>query len=193
MKPQMNTDGHGCGGNAAFSLLQPPPIAGIRTLNIVRRAAAGEHLARIPGAVVLVHEGGPTEALAAGVARATGGAPVKLGIDAIGGTATNALAACLSEGATVVNYGLLSGKPCEIDPKHLVFRGLTLTGFWVSKWFEQSDQAAIRALYDELLARLTDGTLRAEIAAVYPLARIKEAAAHAARQARAGKILLSGE
>lgn len=166
---------------------------GINTLNIVRRTEAGAALQGVKGAHVIVNEGGPTPELAAAVRAATGGGPVKLAIDAIGGPATETLAETVCEGATIVNYGLLSGKPCEIGPKHLIFRGVTLRGFWVSKWFETSAPDKIQALYAQLAQRLLDGTLNVEIAAVYPLSRVKEAMAHAAQEARGGKVLLSAE
>lgn len=166
---------------------------GCRTLNIVRRESAGAPLREVPGAVVIAHEGGPSAELAAAVKAATGGAPVKLAIDAIGGPATEALAETVSEGATIVSYGLLSGKRCEIDPKHLVFRRVTLRGFWVSKWLELSPMDKIQALYDTLGKLLEDGVLRVDVAAVYPFDRIKEAMAHAAQDARGGKVLITPE
>jgi len=164
--------------------------AGIGTLNLVRRKEAGAHLEGVAGAVVIVHDGGPSESLLAQVREATGGAPVKLAIDAIGGPATEALARCVCEGATIASYGLLSGKPCEIDPAHLIFRLVTLRGFWVSKWLENARPEAIQALYAELAGRLVDGTLSVEIAGRYPFERISEAAAHAEQESRGGKVLI---
>jgi NADPH:quinone reductase-like Zn-dependent oxidoreductase len=38
---------------------------------------------------------------------------------------------------------------------------------------------------------VADGTLAVEVEAVYPIRKIKEAVAHAARSGRSGKILLS--
>lgn len=182
-------------GNSAVGVYLAKLAArrGINTLNIVRRPEAGRVLDGIAGAHAIAHEGGPTPALAAAVQAATGGAPVKLAIDAIGGMATEALAETVCEGGTIASYGLLSGRRCEIDPKHLVFRNVTLRGFWVSKWIERSAPAAVQTLYAELAELLLDGTLRVGIAGVYPFARIQEAMAHAAREARGGKVLLRPE
>ena len=47
------------------------------------------------------------------------------------------------------------------------------------------------ALYRELAARLADGTLAVQVEAVYPIRKLKEAVAHAARGGRSGKILVS--
>lgn len=165
--------------------------SGIKTLNIVRRKEAGAALEEVEGAVIIAHDGGPSQQLTAAIKAATAGAPVKLAIDAIGGAATEALAEAVCDGATITSYGLLSGAPCQIDPKHLIFRRVTLRGFWVSKWLELSPPDRIQTLYAELADLIEDGTLAVEVAAVYPFERVKDAMAHAAREARGGKILLS--
>jgi NADPH:quinone reductase-like Zn-dependent oxidoreductase len=72
-----------------------------------------------------------------------------------------------------------------------VFRDVRLHGFWLRKWYADTPPAEIAALYRKLAAWLADGTLAVEVEAVYPVRRIKEAVAHAARGGRAGKILLS--
>ncbi len=182
-------------GNSAVGVTLAKLAArqGINILNIVRRMDAGAPLQGVAGAHVIAHEGAPSAKLAADIQAATGGAPVKLGIDAIGGAATEALAETVAEGATIASYGLLSGRPCQIDPKHLIFRRITLRGFWVSKWLELSPPETIQALYAELAQLLTDGILKVDIAGIYPFDRVGEAMAHAAREARGGKVLLSAE
>jgi NADPH:quinone reductase-like Zn-dependent oxidoreductase len=97
----------------------------------------------------------------------------------------------VSDGGTVVNYGVLSGEPCMVDGRETVFRDVKLHGFWLRKWFADTPPAQIAALYRELAAKVADGTLAVEVEAVYPIRRIKEAVAHAARGGRAGKILVS--
>jgi NADPH:quinone reductase-like Zn-dependent oxidoreductase len=72
-----------------------------------------------------------------------------------------------------------------------VFRDVRLQGFWLRKWFVDTPPAQIGALYRELAARLADGTLAVEVEAVYPIRKIKQAVAHAARGGRSGKILIS--
>ena len=70
-----------------------------------------------------------------------------LGIDACGGTQVRLIADALSDGATVVNYGYLSGAPCEIEPGHLIVRGQTLTGFWLAGWMGSASREAKEALF----------------------------------------------
>ena len=165
-------------------------LRGVRTLNVVRRPDARHAVSAAGGDVVLVHDGATPEALLHDVTQATQGAPVKLALDAVGGAVTNALAACVTNGARVVNYGLLSGKPCEVDAHHLIFRGVTVSGFWLATWFRSAGRERIAALYGKLVPLLADGTLSSPVAATYPLEQIADAAAHAARGARDGKVLL---
>ena len=66
-----------------------------------------------------------------------------------------------------------------------------LQGFWLRKWFVDTPPAQVAALYRELASKVADGILAVEVEAVYPIRRIKEAVADAARSGRSGKILLA--
>jgi NADPH:quinone reductase-like Zn-dependent oxidoreductase len=91
----------------------------------------------------------------------------------------------------VVNYGLLSGQPCQMDASDVVFRDLSLRGFWLQRWFMNTPLAQQHALYRQLGAAVASGALRVEVAAVYPLGQVKEALAPAAQATRGGKVLLA--
>jgi len=161
--------------------------SGTKTVNVVRRPELVAPLRAFGGDVVLVD--GPD--LEQRVRDAIRGGALPLAIDAIGGSATQRLARCVDDGGTVVNYGMLSGEACMVDGKDTVFRGVCLRGFWLRPWFTQAPLERIAALYRELAANLADGTLAVDVEAVYPIRRIKEALAHAARGGRSGKILVS--
>lgn len=161
--------------------------AGVKTVNVVRREELVKPLQAFGGDVVLTD--GPD--LDQRVRAAIGDAPLPLAIDAVGGSATQRLARCASDGGTVVNYGLLSGEPCTVDGRETVFRDVSLRGFWLRKWFTDTPPAQIAALYRELASKVADGTLTVEVEAVYPIGKIREAVAHAARGGRLGKILVS--
>ena len=78
-----------------------------------------------------------------------------------------------------------------VDVRETIFRNVSLRGFWLRRWFMQTPPEKIAALYRDLAGRLGDGRLAVEVEAVYPIRRIKEALAHAARPGRSGKILIS--
>ncbi len=160
---------------------------GVRTVNVVRRESLEARLEAI-GADVVVVDG---DGLAERVRERTGGAEIRLAIDAVAGEACDRLAGCLAEGGTIVNYGLLSGRPCAVSPHHTVFRGITLTGFWLVKALGRMGQDEVGALYADLARRVAEGALRVEIEATYGIEDIKAALAHAGREGRDGKILVT--
>lgn len=164
---------------------------GLRTLNIVRRQSAAEPLEALGADAILVDDGGDAAALTETAARATGGAPVHLGLDAVGGAATNRLAGLLADEAVIANYGVLSGEPCQIGAPHLIFRGLTLRGFWLSAWFKSVEPGQAGDLYHRLATMVAKGELRTEVMARYPVSRVHDAVALAASSGRDGKILLT--
>ena len=94
------------------------------------------------------------------------------------------------EAEILVNYGAMSGQPCIVAARSLVFRDVTLRGFWLAKWLRSSTPAQQMALYGDLTQRIASGELHARIGATYDVAHIKEAVAAAARGERDGKILV---
>jgi NADPH:quinone reductase-like Zn-dependent oxidoreductase len=169
------------------NLIRLAGARGIKTVNVVRREALIQPLRDIGADVVLVDG----EDLAERVVAATGGAPIKLAIDAVAGAASERLADCLAEDGMVVNYGLLSGEACRLRADQAVFKGITLTGFWLAKVMRQRPFAELQAMYAELMARLAEGGLHVEVEAAYGLEDVKAALEHAAREARGGKILIT--
>ena len=159
---------------------------GIRTVNVVRRAELIEPLKKLGADVVIVD--GPE--LAQRVAEETGGAQIQLAIDAVGGETIGRLADCVGEGGTVVNYGLLSGAPCQVNAFNFVFRDIRLVGFWLAKLMREMSFDQIQRMYETLAVRILDGTIHVEIESSYPLEHITDAIAHAKREARGGKIQL---
>lgn len=173
-------------GRAAIKLARR---RGVKTINVVRRDGPVDALKRDGADVVLVDALDDAEAFARRVRAAVGrDAKIKLGFDAIGGDATNALMAAVSDNGLVLNYGLLSGQACRAHPNHLVFRNVALRGFWLRTWIVTLAPAASREVYGRLIGLVHDGTLKGEVEAVYPLARLGEALAHAGRGGRDGKI-----
>jgi NADPH:quinone reductase-like Zn-dependent oxidoreductase len=168
-------------------LIRLARLVGVKTVNVVRREELVAPLRAFGGDVVLTD--GPD--LDARVRAAIGEVALPLAIDAVAGSGTQRLARCVSDGGTVVNYGVLSGEPCMVDGRETVFRDVRLQGFWLRKWFVDTPPAQIAALYRELASKVADGSLAVEVEAVYPIRKIKEAVAHAARSGRSGKILVS--
>lgn len=161
---------------------------GLHTVNIVRRADVVDGLRAEGADAVIVDDGGD---LPAAILAATGGIRPRLALDAIGGRATAALAAAVATGGTVAVYGLLSGQAPQAEARDLVFRDVHLRGFWLAAWYGAADPEAIRDLHAGLAARLARGETHQAVEARYPLDRVRDAVAHAARPGRNGKIMLT--
>ncbi|MBS3803053.1 MAG: zinc-dependent alcohol dehydrogenase family protein [Oleiphilaceae bacterium] len=167
-------------------LIQLARIRGFKTVNVVRRESAIDSVKAEGGEVVLVD--GPD--LAKRVKAVVGEGQVRLAIDAVGGPATDHIADCLTEGGTVVNYGMMSGESCHLSPRNLVFRGISARGFWLAKWFESASQEEQIQLFGQVTKLIAQGKLQARIAAEYDVSEIKEAVAAAAAGEREGKVLI---
>ena len=167
-------------------LIQLARSRGLKTVNVVRRESAIADVRQHGDELVVVD--GPD--LAKRVGAVTGGAKIRLGIDAVGGMATENLARCLAEGGTLVNYGAMSGEPCSISPASFVFRDLTLRGFWLALWFRKATPQQQMAVYGDIARRIASGELHARVHATYGVDRIKDAVAAAAAGERSGKIVV---
>jgi NADPH:quinone reductase-like Zn-dependent oxidoreductase len=160
-------------------------VRGFNVVNVVRRESAIADVRASGGEVVLVDG----DDLAKRVAAASGGAKIRLGIDAVGGAATGHITECLVNGGIVVNYGATSGEPCKISPASFVFRDVTLKGFWLAKWFQTAAPMEQMRVFGEVAQLIAAGKLKARVQATYDLDDIKTAVAAAAGE-REGKILV---
>jgi len=160
---------------------------GLRTVNVVRRPELAEELKQL-GADLVIVDG---DDLAARVARETGDAPIRLGVEAIGGAATGRIVDCVASDATVVHYGSMSGVDPQVGRTNFVYRGIKLTGFMLGRFLARRSAEKIRAIYADLGEQVMAGRLHAPVDTVYPIDKIKDALAHADKGGRHGKILVS--
>ena len=175
-------------GNSSvgLSVIQLAKAMGVRTINVVRRAGLEAQIKEYGADAVIVD--GPD--LAAQVAGIVGNRKPKLGIDAVAGDAVGRLASVVADDGTVVNYGLLSGRDCQVAPSDVVFRNVSLRGFWFSRWMLTADREEVKAMFLALAAMVVKREFRLPVEASYPLERIHEALSHAAREGRGGKVVL---
>lgn len=160
---------------------------GIRTVNVVRRESLFAELKALGADICVVD--GPD--LAEAVKAATGGAPIRLGIDAVSGQATARLSTCVGEGGVVCNYGSMTGEDPVMARSALTGNGQTLVGFILGRALATRPLEAIRAIYADLGDQVLKGTLSAPVEKVYPIEEIKSALVHAQRGERGGKILVA--
>jgi NADPH:quinone reductase-like Zn-dependent oxidoreductase len=99
------------------------------------------------------------------------------------------LAKSLKPGGSIVVYGLQSGQVPPIPPKELIYRGLSLHGFWLIHWIRNAPRTEIEEIYHKLGVFVADGPLSATVEHVYPLDQFKEAFKQSLKSNRSGKIL----
>jgi trans-2-enoyl-CoA reductase len=160
---------------------------GLRTINIVRRQELADELRALGGDHVFLDG----DDLAGQVTALTGGAQIRLAVDAVGGASTGRLAGCLSTGGTLVTYGAMSGEPMRIDPARMVFGDLRLRGFWLTRYLAETPRADIVALYQRLSAPARTGALAPGVSSRFHVSDIKAALAHAEQTMGQGKTLVS--
>lgn len=170
-----------------YYLIELAKARGIHTANVVRRPELGEQLRGVGADLVFV-EG---DDLAEQVRAEIGDASMPLAIDAVGGKSCLNLGASLSDGGTIVNYGLLSGEPCQVGSDMTIFKNITLTGFWLAKLMGQMSRDELEAMYAQLSAKIADGSVHAPIAACYDLDHLDEALRHAYQSGRDGKVMIT--
>ena len=115
---------------------------------------------------------------------ATGGMPISLGLDAVGGPSAAMIAGALSPGAHFVSYAWLSGLPIHLSQGDLIGKRLNIRGFWM---YHEEFLPRMRAALTEATQVVASGKLNLSITATYKPSQIKEAIEQAER---GGKVLL---
>src|SRR5205814_10231118 len=119
---------------AGRAVIQIARELGYKTVNVVRRAELIDDLRADGGDVVLVDG----EDLRHEVKDATSGAPVRLGLNAVGGESALRLANCLAPESTLVTFGAMSLQPLKIPNGLLIFKDLRFCGIWINKWYDNA-------------------------------------------------------
>jgi mitochondrial enoyl-[acyl-carrier protein] reductase / trans-2-enoyl-CoA reductase len=170
---------------AGRAVIQIARELGYRTVNVVRREELVEEL-RVEGGDVVLIEG---ESLRDDVKAATSGAPIRLGLNAVGGDSALRLANALAPGSTLVTYGAMSLQPLKIPNGLLIFKDLRFRGIWINKWYDNATMAERMEAFQALFEMAKRGLLKTKVEKSYPLSEAKDAVAHAARGKRSGKII----
>jgi NADPH:quinone reductase-like Zn-dependent oxidoreductase len=176
------------GANSAVGqyVIQLAKLAGVKTLNLVRREAAAAQVAAAGGDRVIV----VSDDLPGQLERALEGDELALVLDSIGGPAVADLAHRLRVGGKVVSFGALGGQPTVLAVRDdLIYRDISHHGFWTFNWLRQASRDDINARYQEIAGLVASGELTVEIDQTYPLEQYAEALRHAERYQRSGKVL----
>src|SRR3979411_3504466 len=97
-------------------------LAGVKTLNVVRREGAADQVRQFGGDRVVLQG----DNLRKDIEEALDGKKLSMVLDSLGGTPVGELAKSLKPGGSIVVYGLQSGQVPAISPGDLISRGLRL-------------------------------------------------------------------
>ncbi len=170
---------------AGRAVIQIARELGYKTVNVVRRMELIDELRAEGGDVVLVDG----EDLREKVKSATSDAPIRLGLNAVGGDSALRLANCLAPGSTLVTFGAMSLQPLKIPNGLLIFKDLRFRGIWINKWYDNATIEERMDAFRPLFEMAERGLLKTKVEKSYPLTEAKAAVAHAAQGKRIGKIV----
>ncbi|GAB2605176.1 zinc-dependent alcohol dehydrogenase family protein [Spirosoma areae] len=168
-------------------VIQLCAMRGIKTIGTVRRDDLNDELRTLGLTEVINTE---TENLVARVKQITDGTGVACVLDAVGGhTATEAVK-CLARGGTMLIYGLMSLQDPILNAGLMIFRELTIKGFWLTDWMRRVDSHTRQDVAQNVIGLLASGKIQLPVEASYSLDQIAEAVEHADRPGRRGKVLV---
>lgn len=160
---------------------------GVNVVGLVRRAETVDELAAagIRGVVATDDEGWRDR-----VRELTGGAPIRAGVDSVGGTAAGDALSLVGDGGTLVVFGSMASPTLELSAGDILFREITVRGFWGAKLGRIQTPEQRARLMAELFARIVDGTVQLPVGPVHALDDIAEAVRASGEAGRSGKVLL---
>ncbi|WP_062520210.1 zinc-binding dehydrogenase [Demequina silvatica] len=160
---------------------------GINVVGLVRRTdGIGELEAQGIARIVATDTDGWQER----VLEITGGAPLKVGVESVGGPAASDVMSQLAENGTLVVFGAMASPTMEIGSGDVIFKQATVRGFWGSKVSAAMPAEDRSRLMRELFARLSDGTITLPVEATFSFGEIADAVKAHFTPGRAGKVML---
>lgn len=160
---------------------------GINVIGLVRRDAAVAELAEQGiGNVVSTDAEGWQDTVKA----LTGGAPIIRALDSLGGDGPSQLLSVAADGAVLVSFGAMTQRPLKIAAGDLLFRGITVKGFWGAK--PPIAPERIGVLLGELVSAAAKGELVLPIEDSFPIDQVAAAAKASGEPGRKGKIAIRG-
>ena len=166
---------------------QLAPARGINVLGLVRRAAGVEELAAqgIRNIVATDSDTWRDE-----VAAIVGDSPIVAGVDSVGGASSGEVTSLLAENGTLVVFGAMQSPVMEIASGDVIFKQITVKGFWGSVVSKTMAPEKRGALFGELLGSIRSGALTLPVEAIYSFEDARAASAANAVAGRSGKVLL---
>jgi NADPH:quinone reductase len=159
---------------------------GIRLLNLVRRAEAVSELESMGLSNVLSTERADWLEQARAIVGPQG---ARAAVDSVGGDVANGLCSLLGEKGRLVIFGSVSGEDLRLPPADIIFKQLTVQGFWAAKIFPTLSAADTQRMFGELIGLIGSGALKLPAGGVFGLDEACAAVNAAQTPGRAGKMM----
>lgn len=176
-------------GGSAFSkfVTQMAAKKGIKVISTVRRNDLKKDLLDLGAHAVINTE---EQDLITEVRSLTGKNGVDYIFEAVGGKTGAIAMECLKTGGTMMVYGLLSLKPTPMNNGLILFKNLTIKGFWLTTWIDSLSKEEKIEVTKNVFGSLASDQLKVSIDQTYPLDRVIDAIKHSETPGRKGKIIL---
>lgn len=122
------------------------------------------------------------------------GKGINVAFDAVAGKLSSELVQSMAEGGKIIVYGALSKERIPLNASQLIFRDITIKGFWLAKWlrsFSEERKDVLRSYQNALIDKMIGNDIHMPVTATYPLEDIRQAVTHFETPGRAGKILVN--
>lgn len=176
-----------CGSAYGKLVIQLCQKKGIKTIGTVRRDDLSEDLKKLGLNEVINTE---TENLPKRVREITDGKGVPCVVDSVGGTLTEEAMKCVAQGGKMLIFGLLSQQNPRLDIGLMIFKEITIKGFWLTEWMRKVDSQTRTQVAQNVIGWLASGEVEMPVEATYGLDDIAKAVQHADAPGRWGKVLL---
>lgn len=176
-----------CASALGKMVIQICKIRGIKTIGTVRRNDLNNELKAL-GLDEVINTA--EENLPKRVQQITNYEGVKAVLECVGGHTASEAVKCLGRGGIMLIYGVLSLQDPNINIGLMIFRELTLKGFWLTDWMKRTDAVTRQRVAGEVITLLSTGQVQMPIEATYSLEDIKKAVTHAEAPGRWGKVLV---
>ena len=141
--------------------IQIGAATGWESVNVIRARESEEETEAVKDELKAL---GATEVLteeeAAGAStRDLGSVAPSLALNCVGGRSSITLAKHLSQGGTLVTYGGMSMRPVTIPTGLLIFKDISVVGFWMTRWNAEASREAKVEMYRSLVDLVAAGKL----------------------------------
>jgi NADPH:quinone reductase-like Zn-dependent oxidoreductase len=174
-------------GNSTVGLavIQMAKTMGFKTISQVRRKELIAPLKALGADHVVIEGSGWAKQLK----ELTGGEPIQLALNSIGGESASDQIKALGEGGTQVTFGGMVGDLVRFPTRFLIFNDVRLVGFWWDQWCQKAGSQGLNQVMSAVYGMMRDGTLKLPVEATYSFAEYEAAIKHD-QQPRLGKVLL---